>query len=139
MRYMPSLKVFIAVATFVFSCAWQFLAAQDELKIISGKNKWLHHTDAANALYHHLAEEAYQHLDKRAQTITGYQSLSDWQRRQGWIKETMHSIVGPFPEKTPLNAKVTRVVKKDFYRVEHIIFESQPQFFVTGRLPLYSR
>ena len=43
-------------------------------------------------------------------------------------------IVGPFPEKTPLNAKVTGVVKKDGYRIEKILYESIPGFYVTGCL-----
>src|SRR5262245_25766808 len=38
----------------------------------------------------------------------------------------------PFPEKTPLNPRVTGAVERDAYRVEKVIFESRPQFFVTA-------
>ena len=43
-------------------------------------------------------------------------------------------VMGPFPERTPLNAKVIRTLDKGDYKVEHIIFESQPGFYVTSSL-----
>lgn len=109
--------------------------AQDELDVIQqGKNNWLHFSDAPNALYHHLAGQAYDLLDKRAGTIAGLRSLSDWRERQKWLHETMMDIAGPFPEKTPLNAKILRIIDKDTYRVEHIVYESQPGFYVTSSM-----
>jgi len=110
-------------------------AAQDDLAVIgSENNRWLHYTDAPNALYHHLAQEAYRYLEKRRKTIAAYSSLEEWKERQQWIRKTLMEAVGPFPAKTPLNAKVLRIVDKDGYRVEHIVFESQPKFFVTSSL-----
>ncbi|HET9487913.1 MAG TPA: acetylxylan esterase [Chryseosolibacter sp.] len=109
--------------------------AQDDFKVIGeGDNQWLHYTDASNALYHHLADEAYEHLEKRKKTIAAINSLAEWKQRQAWIKKTLLEVAGPFPAKTPLNAKVLKVVDKDFYRVEHIVYESQPQFYVTSSL-----
>ena len=43
---------------------------------------------------------------------------------------------GPFPEKTPLNAKVTGKLERDAYTIEKVVFESRPQFFVTANLYL---
>lgn len=109
--------------------------AQDELDVISqGNNNWLHFSDAPNALYHHLATQAYDLLDKRTDIIAGLHSLPHWQERQQWLNETLMDVVGPFPVKTPLNAKILRIVDKDFYRVEHIIYESQPGFYVTASM-----
>ena len=47
-------------------------------------------------------------------------------------------IVGPFPEKTPLNAKVTGVIKKEGYKIEKIVYESMPGF-LCNRMSVYSR
>jgi cephalosporin-C deacetylase-like acetyl esterase len=105
--------------------------AQNEYDVI---NSWLHYKNAPNALYDHLAEQAYNHLDKRASTVAKIQTLGDWQKRQKWLNETLSDIVGPFPAKTPLNAKITRTVDKEGYQVEHIIFESQPGFYVTSSM-----
>ncbi len=43
-------------------------------------------------------------------------------------------MIGPFPEKTPLNARVTGVIKKEDYRVEKVIYESVPGYYVTAAL-----
>jgi len=106
--------------------------AQDELDVI--RNSWLQYSDAPNSLYHYLAGQVYGLLAQRAGEIAKLSSLSDWQQRQKWIRETLLDIVGPFPEKTPLNAKITRTIEKDGYRVEHIVYESQPGFYVTSSM-----
>ena len=43
-------------------------------------------------------------------------------------------LLGPFPEKTPLNIRVTGVIQKEGYRVEKLIFESQPNYYVTAAI-----
>lgn len=106
--------------------------AQDELEVI--RNNWLHFSDAPNALYHHLTRQAYDLLDKRAGTVAELHSLSDWQKRQEWLSKNLMDIVGPFPGKTSLNAKVVRTIDKGDYRVEHIVYESQPGFYVTSSM-----
>lgn len=116
------------------SCATK-VAAQQELNVISGPgNTWLQHTDATNALYHHFAEEAYGYLRERSETVAAIHLPDQWKERQRWISATLQKVTGPFPEKTPLNARVVRTVNKDAYRVEHIIFESQPGFYVTSSM-----
>ncbi|MBA3975492.1 MAG: hypothetical protein C0504_14900 [Candidatus Solibacter sp.] len=44
--------------------------------------------------------------------------------------------LGGLPERTPLNARVTGTLNRDGYRVEKVIFESQPGFHVTANLYL---
>lgn len=125
----PFVPVFLLLisSTVVFS--------QDDTDVlnISGMN-WLEHTDAMNSLYRHLAGQAYQVLEERNKKVSSINTLAGWQERQDNIRETLLDIIGPFPERTDLNAKVTRIIKKDGFRVEHIIFESRPGFHVTGSL-----
>lgn len=102
----------------------------NELDVI--RNKWLQFSDAANSLYRYLAEQSYDRLARRAHQVAALKSLSDWQERQQFIRKTLLEVVGPMPEKTPLNAKVLRVIEKDGYKVEHIVYESQPKFYVTS-------
>ncbi|MEY4939297.1 MAG: hypothetical protein RIQ93_1032 [Verrucomicrobiota bacterium] len=52
------------------------------------------------------------------------------------VREKIQSSFGPWPEKTPLNPRVTGVVERDVYRIEKVIFESRPGFFVTANLYL---
>jgi dienelactone hydrolase len=62
-------------------------------------------------------------------------------------KELMRSLgLDPMPEKTPLNARITGTIQRNGYRIEKVVFESRPQFFVTchvyvpdshiGRMPI---
>jgi hypothetical protein len=135
---------------FILSCAFLLTNSQvraqnkpdtlDELAVIhlqggGGRGgSWIQFSDAPNSLYHYIAGQAYDLLARRAGTIASLTSLSDWQQRQKWLRETLLDIVGPFPEKTPLNAKVLRIIDKDSYRVEHIVYESQPGFYVTSSM-----
>lgn len=105
--------------------------AQKELEVVKG---WIHYSDAPNALYHHIARQAYSYLDKRSEEVASIKTLSGWQERQKWIKTTLAEVVGPFPARTPLNANIIRTINKDGFRVEHIIYESQPGYFVTASL-----
>ncbi|HOW65926.1 MAG TPA: prolyl oligopeptidase family serine peptidase [Candidatus Paceibacterota bacterium] len=50
------------------------------------------------------------------------------------VRERIMRCFGPFPEKTPLNPRITGVVERDAYRIEKVIFESRPDLLVTGNL-----
>lgn len=114
--------------------------AQDELDVIHSQyagcndGRWLIYSDAHNSLYKHLTGQAYDILARRAREISELSSLTGWQQRQNIIRKNLLELIGPFPEKTPLNAKITRVVEKDSFRIEHIVYESQPGFYVTSSL-----
>ena len=54
--------------------------------------------------------------------------------RQREVREKTIAALGGFPEKTPLNARVTGKVKKDGYVIEKILFESRPKHYVTANL-----
>lgn len=123
---------YLFVLAFIFPFIEGTAQDQKELNVIKGN--WFQFTDAQNSLYHYLANQSYDLLDKRKEQLLQNQSLSDWQTRQVTIRETLNEIVGPFPDKTPLNVKVSKVINKDGYKVEQTIFESQPGFFVTSSL-----
>ena len=106
-------------------------AQQEDLKVIGG---WMQYTDSPNALYHHLSSQAFEYLDKRSSEVGKIKTKEQWVERQKKVQKTLMDIVGPFPKKTPLNAKVVGVVKKDGYHVEKIIYESMPEFYVTAFL-----
>lgn len=111
--------------------ATQFAKAQHKFNVISS---WLQYSDASNSLYHDLANQAYDQLKERDNIISNLHSLSDWKQRQQSVKKTLMDIVGPFPLKTPLNARITKRIQKDDYTLENIIYESLPGFHVTSSL-----
>ena len=71
-------------------------------------------------------------LSKRSDPETA----AEWSDRAPEIKAALQSGLGlsPWPEKTPLNGKVTGRAERDFYYVENIVFESRPNFYVTANL-----
>jgi len=109
----------------------QLKAQNEDLSVL--KN-WYKYTDKENALYHHMADEAHQYLQKRAKTVAQLSSRSDWENRQSFVKKKLMNIVGPFPDKSPLNPKTVEILHKDGYKMEKLYFESQPGFFVTACL-----
>lgn len=58
----------------------------------------------------------------------------DIKRHQDFLKTEFLRRIGGLPERTPLNAKVVGTLQRRGYKVEKIIFESQPQHFVTAAL-----
>jgi len=48
------------------------------------------------------------------------------------LKRKFVEALGGFPVRSPLNSRIMGVVKRKGYRVEKVIFESQPKHFVTG-------
>ena len=107
-------------------------AAQNTFDVLN--SKWLLYSDAQNSLYHDICRQAFTLLDERNEKIAGISSLDGWQQRQKEIRKTLDYLVGPFPEKTPLNATIVKTIRKKDFRIEHIIFESQPRFYVTSSL-----
>ncbi len=66
-----------------------------------------------------------------------YAALADRQDAEAYVREVQEKIqrsFGPWPEKTPLNPRITGVVERDAYRIEKVIFESRPNFLVTANL-----
>jgi cephalosporin-C deacetylase-like acetyl esterase len=76
---------------------------------------------------------AEQQLETRRRQAEGW-SAADFARRRESIRERLRQSVGGFPERTPLNARVTGTIDRGDYRIEKVIFESQPKFYVTANL-----
>lgn len=53
---------------------------------------------------------------------------------QDRLRKQFTQAVGGFPERTPLNGRVVGAVEKTGYRVEKVIFDSQPNHSVTAAL-----
>ncbi len=95
---------------------------------------WQSYSDIENALYKHFGTIAYGQLQKRREEIAQLKTPEDWSDRKLLVRKKLKDIVGPLPDKTPLNAKITGIVQKDGYRIEKIIYESIPGYFVTSAL-----
>lgn len=127
---MIKLVIFIPFAIFLLY-GHKAIAQQEDLSVLS---RWMRWTDATNTLYHHLTGQAVQLLEERAARVETLKTEGQWLKRQEEIRQTLMKIVGPFPEKTLLNPRIVGVLQKDGYRVEKLIYESQPEYYVTACL-----
>lgn len=127
-KFIFGVKVFLFAVVLLWPSE---IMAQDELMAISG---WHQFKDAPNILYEYLSQQAYDLLQTRKEKIMDVQNLAEWQQIQEQKRKTFLDIVGPFPEKSPLNPRILRTIKKDGYKIENIVFESQPGFYVTSSL-----
>jgi len=59
------------------------------------------------------------------------EQVADYQKR---LREKFLEVLGGIPERTPLNPQITGVVQREGYRMEKVIFESQPKHYVTAAL-----
>src|SRR5262249_294440 len=75
-------------------------------------------------------------LNARSAAVAGLTTLDAINARRKLVRATILESIGGFPERTPLNAQVTGVLDRPDYRIEKIVFESQPHFFVTANLYL---
>ncbi len=103
-------------------------------KEFDATQRWMQLSDAPNSLYHHIAGQAFNLLNKRTSEIAALNTLPQWQQRKLWIHKTLSRVVGPLPAKTPMNVRIIRTFEKDGYKVEHIVYESQPGYYVTSTL-----
>ncbi|RZS75041.1 alpha/beta hydrolase family protein [Pseudobacter ginsenosidimutans] len=114
-------------------------SAQQEFDGLRGTHNWIGFSDACNSLYHHLAQQAYHYLEQRAKGIAGIKTLAQWKERQLWTRKKLQEVTGAFPSRTPMNEKITRTIEKEDFRIEHIIYESQPGYYVTASLFIPSK
>lgn len=66
-------------------------------------------------------------------------ALTTKQDAESYVRQVQAKIresFGPEPQRTPLRPRVTSTVERDAYRIENVIFESRPDFPVTGNLYL---
>lgn len=111
------------------------LSAQktDELNFLSSLDEFEH---VREMLPSYLKRHALEFLDKREQNFGHLSTLEELARRKAYVREVMLRDLGGLPERTPLNARVTGELDRGDYKIQKIIFESQPRFYVTANLYL---
>src|SRR5882672_3850593 len=69
--------------------------------------------------------------DKLRSTI---QTAADMEDRNRFVREKITAMLGGFPQRNPLDPVVAKVLERDGYRIENVMFQSRPNFWVTGNL-----
>lgn len=86
---------------------------------------------AIDSYLNELAEQSFRARDAELERL----DKAGAEKRQRYIRERMVREIGGFPAvKSPLNPRITRSFTRPGYRVDNLIFESRPRFFVTANL-----
>jgi len=75
-------------------------------------------------------------LDERGRAIARLTAPPGVAERRAEVRAQILRAVGGLPERTALNARTVGALERDDYRIEKVIFESQPRFYVTANLYL---
>jgi hypothetical protein len=75
---------------------------------------------------------AYQRrqLERDQQLRDGIRTPDDLKTYQQEVRKNLRNSLGPWPARTPLKPKITGVIERDGYRIEKILIQSQPGFYV---------
>lgn len=97
-----------------------------------------HAANPANAgrlqLEQYLDGLATQDEAARAAAVAAIHTRAQAEARQAKVRARVLSLIGALPQRTPLNAKFVGETQADGFRVRKVVFESQPNFFVTALL-----
>ena len=77
------------------------------------------------------ADRAYRARNAEIAKLTTATAIRD---RQQWVTRTFWKLIGGMPERTPLNARTVGSFDREGYRLEKVIYESQPNFLVSANL-----
>ncbi len=100
--------------------------------------RWFEWADAPARLQLHLNSVAFDLLDRRRAEVAQLRTAADWERRRAQVRASLARVLGTFPERTPLRPRVMGTVEREGFRIEKIVFESQPGLYVTACLFLPS-
>lgn len=110
----------------------QKLPVQEDLSVFK---YWNYYENVPSvSLYKHLAGKAAVQIQQRDADVSKLNTADDWQKRQRWLRSSLQKAVGPFPERTPLNAVISGTIERDNFKVEKLYFESRPGFRVTAAI-----
>ncbi len=110
--------------------AYSAIAAEDLSVLKPGPQD----TPPRKLLQKQLLAECQSHFDIRKAEVEKLKTPEDIVARQTVLREKFIAALGGFPAKSALNAQVVGTLKRDGYRVEKVIYESQPQHHVTANL-----
>src|SRR5450432_1249400 len=85
-----------------------------------------------------LAADAYA---RRSRRIAALRTPGDIRGYQAWARQTFARLAAlpektPLPERTPPSVRTTGAFERERYRVEKLVYESRPGWFVTANLYL---
>lgn len=119
----------LATVGCVLMCAFHAVPAPEDLHVLPDTLNGAPKGDMMRQYLLGHVNDAWERWKADYERRTTPEAIAAYQSR---LRELFVAKLGGFPERTPLNARITDTIQRDGYRVEKVIFESRPQFFVTA-------
>jgi dienelactone hydrolase len=89
--------------------------------------------DVADQMRADIWSRAQECSRRRAQEKAALGSVADFEAYRTKIRDHFMEAIGGLPsERTPLRPRVTGVLQQEGFRIEKVLFESQPEYFVSA-------
>src|SRR5262249_48548398 len=122
---MFSRSVMVVCCTVLFQAAICFAQKGDELDFLKALTDF---QQIRSMLPSYVNARAAALLRERSAEIERIATQQDVEKRRSYIRGKMIQALGGLPDRTPLNARTVAVLNRDGYKIEKVIFESQPRF-----------
>jgi len=104
------------------------LLSQDDLTVLKAEDQ------PRKMLYRYLEAECGKKFDERRKAVAALATPEDVKKRQEMLRAKFIEALGGFPDRTPLNPRVTGTLQGDGFKVEKVIYESRPDHHITANL-----
>lgn len=116
---------------FALAIAFSVLLAADELQVLDPAKD----PEPQRMLRSYLQRIAAEQLASRKEQIARISTREQFEARRAAVRQTILKMIGGLPnERPPLNLRRIGRLDRGDYRVEKIIYESLPKFYVTANL-----
>ena len=105
--------------------------SQEDLRVLPEKIDNVATGDMMSHYLRRLAGQNFEDWKSRYEQRKTPEQIAEYQKR---LREKFIEAIGGLPERTPLNPQVTGIISCDGYRIEKVIFESQPKHHVSALL-----
>jgi len=99
-----------------------------------GQSRRVDYRVYARCLPDYLAALARQAYERRNRALAALITEKAIRARQQWVRQTFWNLTGGMPERTPLNVKTLGAFERGGYRVEKLLYESQPGLLIPANL-----
>ncbi len=105
--------------------------SQDDLRLLPEKIDNVAPGEMMSHYLRRLAGQAFADWKQEYEQRKTPEQIAEYQKR---LRKNFIEAIGGLPERTPLNPQITGSISRDGYRVEKVIFESQPKHHVSALL-----
>ncbi len=117
----------VVCLSLALGAAW----AAEDLRVLPEKTDGVAPAEMMSHYLHRLAQQSFESWKQRYEQLKTPEQIAEYQKN---LREKFIEAIGGLPQRTPLNPQITGVIQRDGYRVEKVIFESQPKHYVSALL-----